>query len=111
MLGIDLGKVRIGLALSDPLGITAQPLTLLRPTGPRKAIDAIVRAARENEAVTLVLGLPLLLSGEEGTKAVEAREAAERLRRRLPGVRVVLWDERLSTVQACLLYTSDAADE
>jgi putative Holliday junction resolvase len=95
-----LGEVRIGLALSDPLGITAQPLESLHPTGPRKAIDAIVRVARHHEVHTVVVGLPLLLSGEEGTQAAHAREVAEQLRRRLAGVRVELWDERLTTVQA-----------
>jgi putative Holliday junction resolvase len=95
-----LGEVRIGLALSDPLGITAQPLESLRPAGPRKAIDAIVRVAREHEVHTVLVGLPLLLSGEEGTQATHARAVAEQLGKRLSGVRVVLWDERLTTVQA-----------
>lgn len=100
MLALDLGDVRIGLALSDPLGLTAQPLGTLRRVGPRRDLQAIADLVREHGVRTIVVGLPRLLSGEEGTRAVEAREVAERLRVRLKGVRVDLWDERLTTVEA-----------
>jgi putative Holliday junction resolvase len=99
-LALDLGEVRIGLAISDPLGITAQPLGVLRRVGPKRDVREIAERVREHEVAVVVLGLPLLLSGEEGQKAAEAREMAARLRGRLGDVRVVLWDERLTTVQA-----------
>lgn len=100
VLGIDLGTKRIGLALSDPLGITAQPLETLNRVGPRKDLRALEDCVRRNGVTRVVVGLPLLLSGEEGSQAAAAREEAERLRQRLGNVPVVLWDERLTTVQA-----------
>ncbi|MCP3982381.1 MAG: Holliday junction resolvase RuvX [bacterium] len=100
LLAVDLGQVRIGLALSDPLGITAQPLETLQAIGPKRDLQNVAEVAREHEATTVVVGLPLLLSGEDGEAARGARAFAEGLGRRLPGVRIALWDERLTTVQA-----------
>ena len=100
ILGIDPGKARIGLALSDPLGITAQPLGCLECVGPRKDLNRIAALVREHEAEAIVIGLPRLLSGEEGEAAAASRQLAEGLGRRLPGVRIELWDERLTTVEA-----------
>jgi putative Holliday junction resolvase len=100
VLGLDLGEVRIGLALSDLLGLTAQPLANLKRVGPKKDLRALAALAREHDVTTVVIGLPLLLSGEEGDKAQEAREFAEGLGRHIHGVRIVLWDERMTTVQA-----------
>jgi putative Holliday junction resolvase len=100
ILGIDLGEVRIGLALSDPAGIFAQPIEPLVRRGERKDLDALARLVGEHEVTGAVVGLPLLLSGARGPKAVAAREFAERLARRLATVPVELWDERLTTVEA-----------
>jgi len=100
VLALDLGEARIGLALSDPLGITAQPLGFLKRVGPRKDLAAIEELVREHDVTAVVIGLPRLLSGSEGAKATEAREVAARLERRLAGVPVELWDERLTTVEA-----------
>jgi putative Holliday junction resolvase len=100
VLALDLGEVRIGLALSDSLGITAQPLGFLKRVGPKKDLAAIAELIDRHDVKTVVVGLPRLLSGEEGSKAAEAREVAERLARRLPRVAVELWDERLTTVEA-----------
>jgi putative Holliday junction resolvase len=100
VLGIDLGDVRIGLARSDPLGITAQPLGILEISGDKQILREIRRIVSEQEISTVVIGLPLLLSGEEGERARAAREFASRLEKSLHGVDVLLWDERLSTVQA-----------
>jgi putative Holliday junction resolvase len=99
-LGIDPGEVRIGLALSDLLGVTAQPAATLGTVGSRKDLNTIADFAREHEVHTVVIGLPLLMSGEEGPAALASREMAQGLERRLPGVRVELWDERLTSVQA-----------
>jgi len=100
VLSIDLGDARIGLAISDPLGITAQPLPPMEVIGSRRDLRRIELLAREREVSTIVVGLPLQMSGEEGTRAVAAREFADRLSLRLPGVVVTLWDERLTTVEA-----------
>lgn len=100
VLAIDLGDVRIGLALSDPLGITAQPLPTLRSTGTRNDLTRICAVIQAHEVRTVVVGLPLLLSGADGVRAVAARRIAERLRGRLPGTAVELWDERLTSREA-----------
>ena len=99
-LGIDPGSVRIGLALSDLLGVTAQPIEHLERVGSRRDLNNISDRVRENDVRTVVIGLPLTLAGEEGQAARASREMAEGLERRLPGVRIELWDERLTTVQA-----------
>jgi putative Holliday junction resolvase len=99
-LGIDLGDARIGLALSDPQGTMAQPLAVVDRHGERGAVDAVARAIDDEGVVTAVVGLPLLLSGAEGERARRARAFAGRLARRCPWVRVELWDERLTTVEA-----------
>jgi putative Holliday junction resolvase len=100
VLALDLGEVRIGLALSDPLGIVAHPLETLHSDGARRDLARIERLIRDQRVVRVVVGLPLHLSGDEGAGASAARRFAARLRGRVPGVEVLLWDERLTTVQA-----------
>ena len=87
------------MAVSDPLGITAQPLSSLRRRGDRRDIEAIGDLVREYSAVTVLIGLPLTLRGEEGPQARAARLFGEKIRDRL-GIPVETWDERLTTVQA-----------
>lgn len=100
-LALDLGSVRIGLALSDALGLTAQPLGALERVGPRKDLDRLARLVHEHGVTRVVIGLPLRLSGEEGSGSAAAREFADRLRHRLgETIEIELWDERLSTVEA-----------
>jgi putative Holliday junction resolvase len=99
-LGIDPGEVRIGLALSDPLRITAQPVDHLPRVGSRRDLNNIAEFCREHEVHTVVIGLPLTLAGAEGPAAAASRAMAEGLSRRLPKARIELWDERLTTVQA-----------
>ena len=106
VLGVDLGARRIGLALSDPLGILAGPLTVLLRTGDRAADHAaILREAAENEASVIVVGLPLSLgTGRVGPAAretlAEVAELAERAGAADPPVTVETCDERLTTVTA-----------
>jgi putative Holliday junction resolvase len=99
VLALDLGDARIGLAVSDELGITAQPLGYLASTSQRADLLAIAKLVEEREATRVVVGYPLLLSGEEGARGRQARETAERLGKSL-AVPVDLWDERLTTAQA-----------
>ena len=102
VLGVDLGSVRIGLALSDPLGITAQPLLVLPRTGARvEDHRSIVEIAREHDAVRIVVGLPRSLSGKLGPAArAVLQEVAERGECAGADLPVETYDERLTTVIA-----------
>ncbi len=99
IMALDVGEATIGVAISDPLGLTAQPVTTVRRVGPVKDIRTLLKMAGEREVGTIVVGLPLTLSGEEGEAASATRAFAQRLQAaaRCP---VVTWDERLTTVQA-----------
>ena len=105
-LGVDVGKVRVGVALSDPDGILASPLVTV-PRDMGAAADSVpadiaelVRLVREHEAVQVVVGLPVRLDGSEGTAAIDIRAYAERLARAVGHVPVLFADERMSTVVA-----------
>jgi putative Holliday junction resolvase len=99
ILALDLGKKRIGLALSDPLGISAQGLHTLRRTTIREDIAALEALAREHDVKLVLVGHPLNMSGAEGRQAVYTRDFAERLRERT-GLTVRFWDERLTSKEA-----------
>jgi putative Holliday junction resolvase len=99
VLGVDLGTVRVGLALSDPLGITGQPMGFLPRRALRDDFSALIDIIQENDVGTVVVGHPLLMSGIAGAQALAAQAFAEKLRA-LGVCTVVLWDERLTTVQA-----------
>ncbi|HEX6851481.1 MAG TPA: Holliday junction resolvase RuvX [Candidatus Polarisedimenticolaceae bacterium] len=98
-LALDLGDRRIGLALSDPTGVLASPHGLIERRSWRRDVEAVAAIVREHEVVEVVVGWPRTLSGDVGERAQLAEEFAQRLRTRL-GVPVVLWDERLTTVEA-----------
>lgn len=99
MLGLDLGSRTIGLAVSDPLGITAQGLVTIRRKNKKADLGALALKVRQYQVAEIVIGNPLRLSGQEGIQAERAAAFAEDLRHRfrLP---VHLWDERLTSVQA-----------
>jgi putative holliday junction resolvase len=99
VLALDLGKKRIGLALSDPLGITAQGLPTLQRTRIREDLDALAKLTSENEVTLILMGHPLHMSGREGRQAEYTREFAGRLAERT-GIEIQFWDERLTTVEA-----------
>jgi putative Holliday junction resolvase len=99
ILGLDYGSRRIGAAVSDPLGLTAQPLPPIVRLGDRKDIEEIGRRAADLEIVSVVLGLPLLMNGDEGPAAVRARKFAAQIESSL-NLPVAMWDERLTTVQS-----------
>jgi len=99
ILALDVGKKRIGLALSDPLGITAQGLPTLERTTIRRDLAALDEIVRANGVKLLLVGQPLHMSGTEGRQAAYTREFAERLRDRTK-VDVRYWDERLTSVEA-----------
>ena len=102
VLGVDLGTRRIGLALSDPSGTLASPLSVLARSGDRaRDHRAIVAAAREHEADRIVVGLPRSLSGKSGPAEQAARAEIEELRAAAPDdITVEGYDERFTTVIA-----------
>ena len=92
--------MRIGLALSDALGVTAQPAGVLRRNGLARDLASLTAYIRSHEVERVVVGYPLRLSGEAGPEAARAQAFAGRLRDRLGDVPVDLWDERLTTAEA-----------
>lgn len=105
-IGVDVGQVRVGVAVCDPDGILATPLVTLR-RDPNVDIDTqpsdIVELARLVDAyqsVEVVVGLPVTLAGRDGPAAVQVRAYADRLATAISPVPVRLYDERMSTVAA-----------
>lgn len=96
ILAVDWGERRIGLAVCDPTGTIASGLETLVVTGPGDAVTRVARVAAELEAESIVVGLPLLLSGEHGAAAVAAVRFAETLRE-ASGLPVDMYDERLTS--------------
>ncbi len=99
MLGLDVGDRRIGLALSDPLGILASGLGALERRAVDRDIQAILALIKENQVERVVIGLPRHLDGTLGDQARKVQIFAQRLMEATP-VLVEYWDERLSTVAA-----------
>ena len=99
VLGLDVGARRIGLAVSDPLGITAQGLETLQRKNKQTDLEELAKVIRQYQVKEIVVGLPLRMSGAEGTQSDKIQVFADDLRKRfrLP---VHLWDERLSSVEA-----------
>jgi putative holliday junction resolvase len=97
--GLDVGTRTVGVAVSDALGMTAQPLTTLRRTGLRADLAELRRLAEAHEVSHAVVGLPLNMDGSEGPSAAAARAFGEALARALD-ITVEYQDERLSTVAA-----------
>jgi len=99
ILALDLGKRRIGLAISDELGVTAQGLPTLERTTIREDLAQLGKLIDEFGVSLILMGNPLHLSGREGRQADYARDFSERLTE-VTRVPLILWDERLTTVQA-----------
>ena len=98
-LALDLGSVRIGVALSDPLGITAQPLTVLKASGTQKDIAAIGELVNQYEVTQVIVGLPLNMDGTESKTTQKVRDFTTKLVGWL-NVPVFFVDERLTSKQA-----------
>src|SRR6201982_4163401 len=82
ILGLDVGSRRIGIAVSDPLGITAQGLETLQRRNKRTDLAALEQVIREYAVTEIVVGLPLRMSGAEGTQSEKMQGFAEELRKR-----------------------------
>src|SRR5262245_58595473 len=99
ILALDVGEATLGVAVSDSLGLTAQPVATIR----RRSIKADLRAVADlidvHEVTMLLVGLPLSMSGQAGRAAADVEAFVSQLSARI-SLPVVRWDERLSTVQA-----------
>jgi putative Holliday junction resolvase len=99
-LALDIGNRRIGVAVSDELGLTAQPvMTLERKRNPRDDLRSLARLARRYSVCAIVAGNPLQLSGEVGPQAKKIQAFAAELGE-MTGLPIYLWDERLTTHEA-----------
>ncbi len=99
ILALDFGEKNIGVALSDPLGITARGLLTLKRESIKKDLLAIYELVEHHQAEQVVMGIPLNMDGSRGPAAFKVEEFARRLKGRLK-VPVAFWDERLSTIAA-----------
>lgn len=99
VLGLDIGSKRIGIAVSDELGLTAQGIETLVSKGLEADIKHIVKLAGDYQAKEIVVGLPLNMDGTEGPQAKKVRTLMERIIQEVQ-IPVREWDERLSTVAA-----------
>jgi len=99
LVGIDVGDKRIGVAVSDGLGLTAQPVGTIARVGIAKDVDALLALVASHDIECFVAGLPLEMSGSEGHQAARVRKFCDALAART-GIRVVYQDERMTTVQS-----------
>jgi putative Holliday junction resolvase len=99
ILGLDVGSRRIGIAISDPLGLTAQGLPTLLRQNKRLDFEQLAKIITDHQVSEIVVGYPLRLSGAEGIQSEKMQLFAEELRKRF-GLPVHLWDERLTSTQA-----------
>jgi putative Holliday junction resolvase len=99
LLGVDYGSVRVGLAVSDPEGRIASPLTTYGRRDREQDGRYFKKLVAEEEIGALVVGLPVHMSGQEGGKAAEARQFGKWLAE-VTGLSVVFFDERFTTVEA-----------
>ena len=108
IMAIDYGDSRVGIALSDELGITAHGLKTLPNKVYSKLLDSIVTLTKENKVGKIVIGMPKNLNGTLGIRAEVTQEFADDLLKRLPDIPIVFQDERLTTVEAAtyLNYTN-----
>lgn len=106
ILGLDLGERRVGVAVSDAIGMLAHPVTTLEVTGEKSLVEQVKRVAQEREAELLVIGLPLNQDGSKGPRAVRTEVLAEALRLGT-GLPIEYVDERF-TSQAAQRAIADA---
>ncbi len=99
-MSLDVGTKTIGVATSDLLMMIAGGVETIRRTNLQKDFERIAQLIKEHEVDTIVVGYPKNMNGSVGERAQMCEEFAEELRQRFPDLKVVLWDERLSTVAA-----------
>jgi putative Holliday junction resolvase len=99
VMGLDVGSRRIGIAISDPLGITAQGLETLQRQNKKEDYRKLTALIEQYQVSEIVVGYPLRMSGVEGIQAEKMQIFAEELRKRFK-IPVHLWDERLTSAEA-----------
>lgn len=104
LLGLDVGDKRIGIALSDPLGITAGGLETLNRVNMEQDVDKIVQIANRHQVVQIVIGLPLNMDGSSGSQAEKVKSFGRKLAR-ASGLAIIYEDERLTTISAIRTLT------
>ena len=97
-LGLDIGKVRIGVALSDPLGTFAQGIAVLEAS--RNWICALKELVSSNNVGTIVVGLPVRTDGSSGPEVEWVNSVIEKLKEEFIGLDILTWDERFTTTVA-----------
>ncbi|MBD5423771.1 MAG: Holliday junction resolvase RuvX [Allobaculum sp.] len=110
IIGLDLGSVTCGIAISDPLGMIARALTTVRfePDDYEQALEEVLKICQENKVKSVVLGLPKHMNGDIGVRGEISQDFAKMLEEH--GIHVDLWDERLTTVAAeRLLISADVS--
>ncbi len=101
ILGIDHGDARIGIAVSDPLGLTAQSIeTISWKNDINRPINRIKEIVESYDCEAVVVGLPRNMNGTVGPRELKTREFMQLLESALPRTRIIPWDERLTTVMA-----------
>lgn len=100
IIGLDLGSVTCGVAISDPLGMIARALTTVRfaPDDYQECLEEVLKICKENKVKKVVLGLPKHMNGDIGVRGEVSQNFAKMLEEN--GIHVDLWDERLTTVAA-----------
>ncbi len=104
LLGLDVGDKRIGIALSDPLGITAGGLETINRVNMEEDVNKVAQIAHRHQVVQVVIGLPLNMDGSAGNQAEKVKSFGRKLAR-ASGLAVVYEDERLSTISAIRTLT------
>jgi putative Holliday junction resolvase len=99
ILGLDIGDVRIGVAISDQLGIAAHPLCTIRRRSRKAALAELQELIVTHKVEQIVVGLPLRLNGEVGVQAQKVQKFAEKLKQRVD-LPIAFWDESFTTVEA-----------
>jgi len=98
IVALDVGKKRIGVAISDPLAVTARPHSTVQRN--QQGMQKILDLVKELEAKEVLIGLPLHLDGTEGEQAKDVRSFAAKISPKIDPVPIRFWDERLTTVEA-----------
>ncbi len=99
-LSLDVGDKTVGIAVSDPLGLTAQGVKTIRRTSIKNDVKELGNLISEYEVDTLVIGWPKNMNGTEGERCELVRNFAAKVQDAFPDVKQIFWDERLSTVAA-----------
>lgn len=98
-MGLDVGTKTVGVAVADELGITAQPITVIRRSNLKADLAELIRLAEDREVDRFVLGLPLNMDGSEGPRALATRKFGDALAK-ASNLTIIYQDERLTTVAA-----------